>query len=102
MSTYPPIPQPWHDSVALIHECDCSEAYTSRGLVDSICWYHQTLETIEVLREHGWAVEDEIINTVQADTTFDDPDQGDQLYTLRTQTVPYPATYLIVPTEETK
>ena len=102
MSSYPPMPKPWHDSVGMVQECECDEAYHGRGLVDPHCWYHETIDTIEVLREQGWVVEDEVVCMVETEVTFDTPEPGDQSYTLPQVSVPYPGHYLIVPTEEAK
>lgn len=85
MSTYPPEHQPWHDDVAATQDCDCDMAYKGRGLVDTHCWYHQAIETVEVLRERGWVVQVESVLPSWCDPLTDKWVQSDELAVRVTQ-----------------
>lgn len=38
MSNYAPKHEPWHDNLPAV--CDCAPAWSARGLVDHLCWFH--------------------------------------------------------------
>lgn len=55
MTTYRPLPEPWHEEIP--GKCSCDLAYAERGMVDDRCYWHGLIQAIEDLRDIGWKVE---------------------------------------------